>query len=82
MQFYNYIFAAGYECEIRNREDFIPWCVPLGEVLSVMGLNIFTSFFFFLNDGNFSNSRIRSIVFTSIGLLIYYLRDKRHRQFG
>ena len=35
MRFYNYIFAAGYENMIRNGEDFIPWCVPLGEVCNM-----------------------------------------------
>jgi len=83
MRFYNYIFAAGYENMIRNGEDFIPWCVPLGEVFSVMMLHIFTFFFLFerwelIEFTNTVSAFI--IVCTSIGLLFYYLRHNRHRQ--
>lgn len=83
IRFYNYIFAAGYEREIRIGENFIPWCYPLGEVLSIMGLNIFT--LFFLLDRwqliEFTNTvSMFLLVFISTGLLAYYLRRKRHRQ--
>lgn len=83
MRFYNYIFAAGYENMIRNGEDFIPWCVPLGEVFSVMMLHIFTFFFLFERWELIELTKtitVFIVVCTSIGLLIYYLRDKRHRQ--
>lgn len=83
MRFYNYIFAAGYEREIRIGQDFIPWCLPLGEILSIMGLNIFTLFFLFERWTfiEFTNTvSAFTIVFISIGLLVYYLRHKRHRR--
>lgn len=83
MRFYNYVFAAGYESEIRNERYFIPWCFPLGEVFSIMCTQIFTIFYLFerweLLEFTEPVSKI-IIGFTSIGLLIYYLRHKRHRQ--
>ena len=83
MRFYNYIFAAGYESEIRNGEDLIPWCVPLGEVFSIISAHIFTFFFLFERWKLLELTKtitVFIVVCTSIGLLIYYLRDKRHRQ--
>lgn len=83
MRFYNYIFAAGYENQIRNREDFIPWVLPLGNVFSVMALNIFTIFFLLERwiIIEFSHETLITIAaFLFIGLLIYYLRSNRHRQ--
>lgn len=83
MRLYNYIFAAGYESEIRNKEDFIPWCVPLGEVFSIVGLNIFTLFFLFDRWQliEFTNTiSVFLLVFISTILLVYYLRRNRHRQ--
>lgn len=46
MRFYNYIFAAGYENQIQNREDFIPWGLPLGNVFSVMTFKYIYNFLF------------------------------------
>lgn len=83
MRFYNYIFAAGYENQIRNREDFIPWGLPLGNVFSVMTLNIFTIFFLLERwiIIEFSHETVIAVaIFLFIGLLIYYLRNNKHRQ--
>lgn len=84
MRFYNYIFAAEYEIQLRNREDFIPCVLPLGDVFSVMALNILTIFYLLerWTTIEFSHETVVAAVvtFLFIGLSIYYLRNNKHRQ--